>query len=172
MSEASTIEELNTAMSRSPFQPFLILLADGRVIPVPYRAAIACGGPWGPYLRCVTEGRRLARIDIDQVVSLRFPALEREPSPLIGRIRSAMRAQPYRLFRIILEDGTLHTIGQAEHIAISPGDRRQTISFYTRDDRKPGGYDHHYVKEDQILDVIAPEESRPSAPESAVDNSA
>jgi hypothetical protein len=161
------IEELKKAKDRSPFQPFLILLKDGREIPVGHPDALGWNSTEPQTAVCHPPGGGWEMFEIAEIASLRTPVRERRTSPLIDRIRSAKRARPYRPFRIMLDDGSLHMIEQAENIAISPGERRRTISFYTRNDRKPGGYDHHYVPEDQILDVLTPEESRPSANGSA-----
>lgn len=158
------LEDLKAAKSRRPFQPFLILMADGRVIPVMQPEAFGLPGERAQTVICMVPSGGSNMIEVAEIKSLRFVAPERPRSPLIDRIRHAMHAQPERPLHILVDDGTLHTVEQAEHIAISPGDRRPTIAFYTRNDRNPGGYDHHYVSEDQVLDVIVSEESSPSGP--------
>lgn len=165
------VEDLKKAKFRQPFEPFLILLADGREIPVGNTEVIAWDHkPPHSAVCCLPDGRK-EWFEIPQIVSLRFPARETTSRSVIDRIRDAKAARPFVPFRIKLADGTDCFVEGPDFVSIPPVKRPREVLFYSARPA-PDSYSTRWINATEILDVIASDEPRPATPESAEDDEA
>jgi hypothetical protein len=72
------------------------------------------------------------------------------------RIRTAMRAQPFEPFDLLLADGRSFTITHPDYISVPPAPVPRDIVFYTEKPGQAGDFQTHWINLGLLAELVVP----------------